>query len=257
MRMLRCVVALVVAAFPTLFAGAASAQSPQKWNGPYVGANVGYGWGGLDGSITVLNPSGVPYAHGPLNYSSDLEGAFGGIQIGFNRVSGRFFAGIEADFQGADISGSSTTSFAPPTIFPFSYTASANIDWFSTLRGRLGIATNDMLVYVTGGLAIGSVDYSATYLITQNNAYAHVNSSDTRVGYVLGAGMERALRSNWSLKLEYQYLNFGDQKAQGALFFADGHASGETVTTRFDTDIHTVRVGLNYHLHEQQRESLK
>ena len=101
------------------------------------------------------------------------------------------------------------------------------------------------------------MDYSATYLITQNNAYAHVNSSDTRVGYVLGAGMERALRSNWSLKLEYQYLNFGDQKAQGALFFSNGHASDETVTTRFDTDIHTVRVGLNYHLHEQQRESLK
>lgn len=245
--MLRSVIGLVAAVFALISAGAAGAQSPQKWNGPYFGANIGYGWADIDGSITVLNPAGVPYAHGPLNYSFDPEGVFGGVQIGFNRRDGRFFAGIEADFQGADISGSSKTSFAPPAIFPFTYTASANTDWFSTVRTRLGIATDDMLIYVTGGVAIGNLDYNATYLIPQNNAFAQVNSSETRIGYVLGAGIERALRSNWSLKLEYQYINFGDQQAQGALFFADGRPSGETVTTRFHSDIHTARVGLNYH----------
>jgi len=109
--MLRCVIGLVVAAFAIISAGSASAQSPQKWNGPYIGANMGYGWADIDGSITVLNPSGVPIAHGPLNYSIDPEGMFGGVQIGINRRDGRLFAGIEADFQGADISGSSKTSF--------------------------------------------------------------------------------------------------------------------------------------------------
>jgi len=159
--MLRCVIGLVVAAFAIISAGSASAQSPQKWNGPYIGANMGYGWADIDGSITVLNPSGVPIAHGPLNYSIDPEGMFGGVQIGINRRDGRLFAGIEADFQGADISGSSKTSFPgqPNVISAFNYSASASMDWFTTVRGRLGIATDDMLIYVTGGVAVGNVDY--------------------------------------------------------------------------------------------------
>lgn len=227
-------------------AGPASAQSQQKWNGPYIGANLGYGWADVDGGITVLNPQGVPYATGPMNYNIEPEGMFGGIQAGINKRNGGFFAGIEADFQGADISGSSTTSFAPPNVFPFTYAASASLDWFATVRGRLGIATDSMLLYVTGGIAVGDVDYSATYLINGNKATAHLQSSDTQVGYVLGAGMELALRSNWSVKLEYQYLNFGDQQAHGFLP-PQGCDPAEKVSTKFDTDIHTVRIGLNYH----------
>ena len=71
-----------------------------------------------------------------------------------------------------------------------------------------------MLVYVTGGVAFGGMDYDAT--IKTGNTSVHL-SDDIRVGYVLGAGVEFALRSNWSLKLEYQYLNFGDHGATGAL----------------------------------------
>jgi outer membrane immunogenic protein len=117
-----------------------------------------------------------------------------------------------------------------------------------------------MLIYVTGGVAVGHVDYSATYFITQPNAFGaggNLRSSETHVGYVLGAGIERALRSNWSLKLEYQYLNFGDQQAEGPLFDANGRATGEKATTSFDTDMHTVRIGLNYHFDAPRHEPLK
>ncbi len=245
--MLRWAIGLVAAIFALASGVSARAQSQQNWNGPYIGANIGYGSADIDGGIVVLNPSAVPYAHGPLNYSIDAEGGFGGIQIGINRRDGHAFAGIEADFQGSGISGSATTSFAPPTIFPFTYTSSVHIDWFSTVRARLGIATDDMLIYVTAGVAIGNLDCNATYLIPQNNAYARVNSSEARVGYVLGAGIERALQNNWALKLEYQYINFGEQQAQGALFFVDGSPSRETVISRIATDMQTVRIGLNYY----------
>lgn len=262
--MLRCFILLAAIACSIVSAAQANAQSPQKWNGPYIGANIGYGWANVDGSLEVFDDKGVLIPHGPLNYSIEPEGMFGGIQIGINRRDGRLFAGIEADFQGADISGSSQTSFPgkPGVIFPFDYTASANIDWFGTVRGRLGIATDDLLIYVTGGVAIGRLDYSATYFITQPGPASFggggtLRSSETHVGYVLGAGIERALRSNWSLKLEYQYINFGDQEAQGPLFFNTGYPSGEKVTSRFDTDMHTVRVGLNYHFDTPQHAPLK
>jgi outer membrane immunogenic protein len=120
----------------------------------------------------------------------------------------------------------------------------------------VGLATNDRLIYVTGGWAIADVDYSATYLITPNNAYAKLNRSETQTGYVLGAGVEQAITPRWSLKLEYQYVNLGDQTAEGKLFFANGVPSGETVKTSFDTEFHTVRVGLNYRFHGQN-EPLK
>ena len=76
--------------------------------------------------------------------------------------------------------------------------------------------------------------------------FANLRSESTQVGYVVGAGIEHALGRNWSVKLEYQYLNLGDQHAEGGLHFANGTPSNEKVTTDFAIDLHTVRLGLNY-----------
>jgi outer membrane immunogenic protein len=249
--MYRCVSGAILALSVLLAAESASAGQREWWNGPYIGVSFGHGFGNLDGGITVLDPASVPYAHGPLNYSVDAKDNFGGIQLGINRQIGQLVVGIEADVQTSDIAGSSRTSFAPPVIFPFTYSAATSIDWFTTLRARLGLASNDRLIYVTGGLAVGDVNYNATYLITPNSAFAKVKSNETQSGYVLGAGVEQSFASNWSLKLEYQYINLGDQNAEGKLFFANGVPSGETVKTSFDTEIHTVRIGLNYRFHGQ------
>ncbi len=236
----------VAAAFLAFCGGGVSASEPVRWNTSYIGVNVGYAFADHDGGLVVLDPASIPYATGPLNYSINSGGAFAGLQIGINRRSGQFFAGLEADFHGADISGSSKTAFSPPAVFPFTYQASTSVDWFATLRARFGFAADDAILYVTGGWAIGAVDYSATYLITQNNAFANLRNSETQSGYVVGAGFERALGSNWTMKFEYQFVNLGSETAEGGLFFAPGRPSGETVRTHFDTEFHTVRVGLNY-----------
>lgn len=65
---------------------------------------------------------------------------------------------------------------------------------------------------------------------------------------MLGAGIEHALGRYRSLKLEYQYLNLGDLHVGGDLRFANGTPSNEKVTTDFSTDLHTVRLGLNFRL---------
>ena len=96
------------------------------WMGPYLGATVGYEWGGVDNSPT--HPSGV----------------VGGIEGGYNWQRGSFVFGGEADLQ---LSG------ADDTISPFEFSN----PWFGTLRARGGIALNNVLLYGTGGLAYGSL----------------------------------------------------------------------------------------------------
>jgi outer membrane immunogenic protein len=235
---------LALAAIALVAPQPASATEP--WNGAYLGVNLGWGSASLNGDLKVFNPGGIQYAHGFLSYDVSPSGPFGGIQAGFNVRSGGLFAGIEADLQASDLSSTSRTAFAPPVISAFTYTASASVDWFATVRGRVGFATNDTLVYLTGGFAVAEVDYNATYLITGNNAFAKLKSNETQKGYVLGAGIEQSFGPNWSMKLEYLYINLGEQTVEGALFFANGTPSNETVRSSFDTDVHTVRLGLNY-----------
>jgi outer membrane immunogenic protein len=97
-----------------------------SWAGPYLGGNIGYGWGEVSNNPT--SPSGV----------------LGGGQIGYNWQSAQFVVGIEADMQ---------ASGADDTILPFRF---AN-NWFGTVRGRAGFTVNNLLLYGTGGLAFGDL----------------------------------------------------------------------------------------------------
>jgi opacity protein-like surface antigen len=66
-----------------------------------------------------------------------------------------------------------------------------------------------VFLYLTGGLAVGEVDASYTGGIVGGPMGA-VNVSSTKAGWTVGAGGERRLgQSNWTLKLEYLYMDFG------------------------------------------------
>ncbi|HEX7790948.1 MAG TPA: outer membrane protein [Afipia sp.] len=97
-----------------------------SWAGPYVGGNLGYGWG--DTTNNPTSPSGV----------------LGGIQAGYNWQSGALVFGVEGDLQ----LNSADDTFAP---WKFSN------PWFGTARGRVGYAFNNILLYGTGGLAFGGL----------------------------------------------------------------------------------------------------
>jgi outer membrane immunogenic protein len=96
------------------------------WMGPYLGATIGYEWGGVDNSRT--RPSGV----------------VGGIEGGYNWQRGSFVFGAEAEID---------LSAADDTISPFEFSS----PWFGTLRARGGVALNNVLLYGTGGLAFGDL----------------------------------------------------------------------------------------------------
>ena len=103
--------------------------------------------------------------------------------------------------------------------------------------------------WVTPGTASSSTQRPASlsvrsvysgHLNTGAGGFADLKSNRFETGYVVGAGLERALGANWSLKCEHQYIDVGDGKAEGPLFSHKGKPSGDAKAD-FDTDFHTVR----------------
>ncbi len=201
------------------------------WTGPYVGIDGGYAWGGNssvtppEGEVLLIYIPGGGAGTSPASFGS--QGGFGGGQAGYNWQNGSLVFGIEGDIQAADISGSATaTGTGGPA------TANNKLDWFGTVRGRLGFTVGTALLYGTGGFAAGGVQDSLTAKGTTAKHDA------TAAGYAAGGGLEYAFNPSWSGKAEYEYLNLGKD---------DLAAGGATAT--YNHEYNTVRLGLNYHIH--------
>ena len=116
------------------------------------------------------------------------------------------------------------------------------LPWFGTLRGRLGVTPADRWwLYVTGGLAYGDVTTTETLVV--NGALMSVRTDSIKAGWVLGAGIETFVWNNWTVKLEYLYIDFGNV---GAATFA-GITPIALVTGSSRLTDNIVRVGFNYH----------
>ena len=194
------------------------------WCGWYVGLNAGYGWS-VHNDKFALPPPGT-------FRGLDPRGGFGGGQIGYNWQSANFVFGLEADIEGADINAQATD--AAGNFFK------SRLDYFGTVRGRIGYAFGPSLLYATGGFAYGRVENVA------NSAGGPTFFSKTRTaaGYVAGGGYEYRLNPAWSLKAEYQFINLGRTDPVNP-----GLGSACAFGPKCESDaFHTVRLGVNYHI---------
>ena len=71
------------------------------------------------------------------------------------------------------------------------------------------------------------------------------NNRRTETGYTVGAGIEHAFGSNWTVKAEYLYYDFRDETVNVAVIPGSG-GGGTGYNSRFENDGHIVRAGLNY-----------
>jgi outer membrane immunogenic protein len=177
------------------------------WSGFYLGANGGWGFGNSDWSA-------------PPAFAMRGSGALAGLTYGYNFQSGAIVWGVEGDIDGSDISASTQCGVA---ICGF------RNSWLGTLRGRVGQSFDQVLPYVTGGLAYGDVRAS-------NNLTGAMKA--TPVGWTIGAGLEFALGSMWSAKLEYLYVDLGS--------FNCGLSCGLGVPENVGFTSSIVRAGLNF-----------
>ncbi len=214
-----------------------------SWTGFYAGANGGYAWSATD---SKLDATAYEYWNGYDDPAKTLSpsGGFGGGQIGYNWQQGHLVFGIETDIQGAAVSGSGRLDQLGGDASAF---AKSDLNWFGTLRGRAGYSFDSSLVYFTGGFAYGGVKDSLGVTSPGGDA-TKVAKEDTETGYVLGGGIEHSLSPSWSLKAEYQYIDLGSTRLSAS---AGDECAWATASFRADHAYHTIRIGLNYHIHDE------
>ena len=181
---------------------------PRIWEGLYLGGHGGYSFG----AATPSNGSD----------SVDMSGGALGAHLGYNFQNGDWVFGLEADGSWNNASGSG--AFAGPTF------VDAHTDWTSSLRGRLGYSFGAVLLYATGGVAVGGFDLGVDTGIISSRV------NETVFGYVAGGGIEAKLHDNWSGRIEALHYGFGEKHF--------GFASGNIPV---DLGVTTVRAGLTYH----------
>jgi outer membrane immunogenic protein len=280
---------------------------PPMWTGFYAGLNAGYGFGSSN-NITTATPAWDEYASTYFNTwrVANLQGTFGAIQaansgqatanlsgfagggqIGYNYQWGQsFLIGLEADIQGAGIRGSGRYAGAAVDTYRmgmmnmphadrqvFGYgNIQANLDWFGTVRGRLGyLFTPTLLVYGTGGLTYGGATANANYVSVTNwintgmlnfpysqTGIGAGRASTTLVGWNAGGGLEWMFMPSWSLKAEAFYYNLGNLNVQGyaatpasglpaQMGTVIGEAQALFPTSRVSVNGVIARAGVNYH----------
>lgn len=195
-----------------------------SWTGPYVGVSAGYGFGSSD-----WENGGVP----AINTDFNLDGFFAGGYVGYNyQLSNNVVLGAEADlfFGGMDGSGDCVGGDVPD------FRCAADLNFFGTLRARVGYSLDRVLLYGTGGLAIADFDYDRT---AAGGPLLEFGGSETEVGFAIGAGIEYAATDNIIVRGEYQYLNFGSSDVS----LSNGVG---TSSASIDNDMHQVRVGIAY-----------
>jgi high affinity Mn2+ porin len=262
----------------TAGATAAGVVSPYNWTGFYLGGNVGYGFGQSRTDVSFRDAgTGTPLL--ATGSAPKFNGVLGGAQTGYNWQAGYWLLGLEVDIQHTNqrattsyvCAGTMCNSGIPGSDAPASLVHTQELDWFGTLRARIGVtATPDALLYATGGLALAGISHvgtisgaSLTPVLDENGApaldanthpittrgsnTAGLFDQTTKLGWAAGVGMETHLIGNLSSKIEYLHMNFAADSVSA------GNPNNATPLTlglhsRITDDI--VRVGLNYRLEE-------
>ncbi|NNM73092.1 outer membrane protein [Enterovirga aerilata] len=204
---------------------------PYAWSGFYLGVNAGYGF-----SDNRHRPVCAPACAPTPALDTDGDGFVGGGQLGYNQQIGRFLGGIETDLQYSDI-GRTVGGTAAGAV---SYTAAQRLDYLGTLRARVGLVMDRVLVFATGGLAYGDVR-SAQTIAFPGAAYA-VASTRTEVGFAAGGGVEYGFTPNLTGKAEALYYDLGRRTLAGPATPPAGLVRG----ARFESAGVVARAGLNY-----------
>jgi outer membrane immunogenic protein len=187
-----------------------------NWSGFYIGGHGGGGWS--DRCFT---------ADGFADGCHDADGWLAGGQVGFNWQTGQFVFGLEFSGSWADINGSHAPLLAPAD----TYTSS--VDSIFMLTGRVGMAFDRMLLYVTGGGAWVRNELQYTTFGVSTESF-----SQNRTGWTIGGGIEWGFAPNWSIAAQYNFIDLGDKT-----FTVIGPP---TFTATADQELHLATVRLNY-----------
>ncbi|MFN0263257.1 outer membrane protein [Tepidamorphus sp. 3E244] len=200
-------------------ASVAQAEPFETWDHGWDGFYAGIFGGGAFGDSRQDNTAG------PTTGDYDIDGGFVGIFTGHNWQRGRVVYGIERDFAFGDISGQTTNNCVDLCF--------TDVNWVSTIRGRIGYDMGRFMPYLTAGVGFGEVDVGTKLA----GADPPLSNDDINVGLAVGAGIEAKVTRRINARVEYMWVDLGDTYY---------HIPAQGQAGIVDADIHMVRAALSY-----------
>ena len=213
-----------------------------NWTGFYVGAQIG--GASFDPSCHTTHSSGVFSTAFPCDgegttSSISSAGVIGGGKIGYDWQWNKVVLGAVGEFDWTDLNGTSRLQqFGSPTVG----TASEDVHWLASARGRVGWAFDNVLFYATGGVAWTQIKAHASLIDPLDPAISFASqSSSDRTGAVAGGGFEYRFTPNLSFVGELLWYGFGTTSTTGVT------PGGVAFTTQFNNqDILAGTLGVNW-----------
>lgn len=194
--------------------------APFSWSGFYLGGHGGGGWGSSDWDWADWAEN---------NTSADISGGLGGIQVGYNlQIARNIVLGAEGSLSWGSIEGSASS---------YRWDQTTEITWLGDISLRAGYAINRTLLFAKTGVAWGGFEHSG--YDAYNDEYGHA-ATDNQVGWLIGGGVEFALTNNWSVKAEYNWIDFFDNGSFAVPHNDHHHQIGA------DQSVSVVKGGINY-----------
>jgi len=208
----------ILAAMPV--AAASAADMPLKappvppvpyvgynWTGFYIGGEFGVGWASEQSTVLTQTSPTSAFPPGFVASPVNLSGILGGFYGGYNYQINQFLVGIDADYTWADLTGTQSDLSPIPGNGAVSH-HNDQMNWVSTVTGRLGYLNNNWLFFAKGGGAWGGF-YGSSNTYSGAGALSNTSFGSTnRDGWTAGGGLEWGFAAHWSAKLEYDYVNF-------------------------------------------------
>jgi outer membrane immunogenic protein len=238
-----------------------------RWDGFYMGLTAGYSAAKFDmksttpaiGGYSIPNGTYFTFPGNAANVSASGSGsllsnnAIAGGVFGYNlRIGNSQLAGVELDLSAlgankttthatAYISGTAAAYNSPQTTFR------TNADNFSALAIKFGTIVDDTLFYVKGGPAISMISFNSNF--SDSKSYESNNRSETKLGWMLGLGVEHKIQNNISIKADYLHAEFGPVSNTSYNLRETGVANfpNQPFQSSLKTSLDMLRVGVNMH----------
>jgi opacity protein-like surface antigen len=238
---------VVIKNFAGAYVGLVAGAVGQR-NDPYLGCND------FTNSPPSVCSTQVSFGIPGNAFEANTVGFTGGAEVGYNFRTGNIVLGVEGDISYTDIdfTGHYDQSFVfPCCTVVWASSMHQSLNSLSTVRARFGYAFDNVLIYGTGGLAVGQVEYEFRLNFPDVGGpgllgVAGDEKSKLAVGYTGGAGIEVGF-GPWSLKTEYFFYNLGDETLN-APFTIAGAPQPFAFRPHFVTEGQVVRVGTNFRL---------
>lgn len=215
--------------------------APGPWTGFYVGGNLG--WASLDGNFRDRDI----FFSERRRFDDDEDSFTAGVQAGYNLQCGNVVFGFETDFNWVDFDDGNHHLGHWWNGDYLRFRRDRSMDWFGTIRGRIGWTNDRIMVYATGGAAYTDLErkwHGFGLGSDETPSLFHRDSDDVTWGWVAGGGVEWLWSPNLTFKAEALWLEFEDGSSRRPIQF--GEDDWRVHRFDFDDDMVVVRVGLNW-----------